>query len=316
MSINHAMPSLSIIMPVYNAEAHLEEALNSALEQSLQGIELICIDDGSTDSSAEILKRYEDKDDRIRIVRQKNAGSGPARNAGLAAARGSYIAFLDSDDFYPGKTCLQELYELAVANDAKIAGGSLLFFENDRLSKASIGGVDFTFDSSRTIKYKDYQQAYYYQRFIYSREMLSSAGIAFPDYRRFQDVVFFVKAMTEAGEFVSTSSPVYVYRKSSNFAALSDEQINDMLRGYIDVLSVAKENHFPVLLSFLSNRIYGRSPIAEMVRDSINSGNRTADSLYSEVLSICGIRRDTPRAGSFAGFLSILKKFISGCLRK
>lgn len=309
-------PSISIIMPVYNAEAHLEEALNSALEQSLQGIELICIDDGSTDSSAEILKRYEDKDDRIRIVRQKNAGSGPARNAGLAAARGSYIAFLDSDDFYPGKTCLQELYELAVTNDAKIAGGSLLFFENDRLSKASIGGVDFTFDSSRTINYKDYQQAYYYQRFIYSREMLGNAGIVFPDYRRFQDVVFFVKAMTEAGEFVSMPSPVYVYRKSSNFAALNDEQINDMLRGYIDVLSVAKENHFPVLLSFLSNRIYGRSPIAEMVRDSINSGNRTADSLYSEALSICDIRRVSLRAGSFAGFLSIVKKIISGCLRK
>ena len=315
MSINHAMPSLSIIMPVYNAEAHLEEALNSALEQSLQGIELICIDDGSTDSSAEILKRFEDKDSRIRIIRQKNAGAGPARNVGLAAACGNYVAFLDSDDFYPGKTCLQELYELAVANDAKIAGGSLLFFENDWLSKASIGGVDFTFDSSRTIKYKDYQQAYYYQRFIYSREMLSSAGIAFPDYRRFQDVVFFVKAMTEAGEFVSTSSPVYVYRKSDNYVSLSDLQICDMLRGYIDVLTIAENHGYSELSGFLSQKICGRNDISKMVKQSVDSGNHAAGNLYAEALEICSACGSPSYVKSEKSFLSRIKLLFSKHIR-
>lgn len=280
-------PAVSIIMPVYNAERHLEESLTSALGQSLKSIELICVDDGSTDASLGILRRFEEADRRVQVVVQENAGAGPARNAGLARARGSYIAFLDSDDLYPSETCLQELYDLAKSRKAKIAGGSLLFLDKGQTSKAVTKDADFTFSSTQMVQYQDFQQAYYYQRFIYARKMLNKAGIRFPEYRRFQDVVFFVRAMQEAGEFLSAEMPTYVYRKSNNYASLTDAQINDMLRGYIDVLTIAQDNGYARLFEFLSKRIGGNNAISEMVKTSIQDGNHVAGELYPRVLDIC-----------------------------
>lgn len=300
---------ISIIMPVYNAESHLEETLVSALGQSIKDFELICVDDGSTDDSVAILRRFEKEDGRVRVLSQENSGAGPARNAGLEAARGSYIAFLDSDDLYPSKNCLEELYDLAVAHKAKIAGGSLLFLENGNICKAVTKDADFTFPDVRIIEYKDFQQAYYYQRFIYSREMLNDAKIRFPEYRRFQDVVFFVRAMTEAGEFLSTDIPTYVYRKSQKYASLTDTQINDMLRGYLDVLSIAKANAYSGLFTFLSGRVSGHGSIRKMIESSIENGNRAAGKLYADVLTICESPfEDTPvkeekNPGSLVAFL-------------
>jgi glycosyltransferase involved in cell wall biosynthesis len=92
-------PLISIIVPVYNVEKYLEECLDSILSQSFADFELICVDDGSTDGSPEILRKYADRDDRIKIIAQANRGSGAARNAGMEAARGDYIVFIDSDDF-------------------------------------------------------------------------------------------------------------------------------------------------------------------------------------------------------------------------
>jgi glycosyltransferase involved in cell wall biosynthesis len=90
-------PLVSIIMPCYNSEAFVDEAIRSVLRQTLQDFELIVIDDGSTDRSAEILARH---GDRIRVISQANQGVSAARNAGINAAQGDFIAFLDSDDFW------------------------------------------------------------------------------------------------------------------------------------------------------------------------------------------------------------------------
>lgn len=283
------IPAISIIMPVYNSEQHLEEALNSALNQTLHNIELICINDGSTDNSLKILNQYKEKDHRIHIITQDNLGAGPARNAGLKIARGRYIAFLDSDDYYPNDTCLQKIYELARKYKKQIAGGSLLFLEQDKISEAVTKEADFTFHNTKPIKYQDFQQAYYYQRFIYSRKMLQEAKIAFPAYRRFQDVVFFVKAMVKADAFLATEMPTYVYRKSNNYATLTDEQINDMLKGYQEVLTIAKNNNLSTLFAFLAKRISGKNKISAMVELSIQQGNQTASDLYPIVLDLCSL---------------------------
>lgn len=94
------MPKVSIVVPVYNVEKYLRQCMDSILNQTLADIEVICVDDGSTDSSPEILKEYAVKDTRVTVLRQKNAGAGAARNTGLAKARGTYLSFLDSDDFF------------------------------------------------------------------------------------------------------------------------------------------------------------------------------------------------------------------------
>lgn len=91
---------VSIIIPVYNIAPYLCECLDSLISQTLQEIEIICIDDGSTDESLEILRKYQELDSRIQILTQKNSGAGAARNAGLKIARGEYLSILDGDDFF------------------------------------------------------------------------------------------------------------------------------------------------------------------------------------------------------------------------
>ena len=93
------MPKVSVIIPVYNVEKYLGECLDSVLRQTLKDIEIICVNDGSTDGSAVILAEYAQKDPRIRIITQPNAGLSAARNAGMDVASGKYIYFLDSDDW-------------------------------------------------------------------------------------------------------------------------------------------------------------------------------------------------------------------------
>ena len=92
------MMQLSVVIPVYNAERYLRRCLDSVLAQTLRDIEVICIDDGSTDSSSSILGKYQLKDSRVRVVSQKNIGQGAARNHGIDAATGVYICFVDADD--------------------------------------------------------------------------------------------------------------------------------------------------------------------------------------------------------------------------
>lgn len=94
------MIKVSVIIPVYNVEAYLEQCLDSVTAQTLKEIEIICVDDGSSDRSLDILKEYQARDPRIQIICQKNAGAGAARNAGLKKAQGEYLSFLDSDDFF------------------------------------------------------------------------------------------------------------------------------------------------------------------------------------------------------------------------
>lgn len=94
------MPAISIIVPVHNGEAYLGECLDSILGQSFDDFELICVDDGSTDSSPEILERYSAFDGRMRVIRQACSGAGSARNVGMSAATGDYLLFLDADDFF------------------------------------------------------------------------------------------------------------------------------------------------------------------------------------------------------------------------
>lgn len=93
------MVDVSIIMPIYNVEKHLEKAIKSALNQTYKNIELILINDGSPDNSIQICRRYEKIDNRVYIIDQKNTGVSYARNAGLAKATGNYIYFIDSDDY-------------------------------------------------------------------------------------------------------------------------------------------------------------------------------------------------------------------------
>lgn len=90
---------ISVIVPVFNAEKYLKMCLNSLVSQTLKNIEIICIDDGSTDNSLAILDKFKSKDNRIKIIKQKNYGVSMARNNGISEAQGEYIGFVDADDW-------------------------------------------------------------------------------------------------------------------------------------------------------------------------------------------------------------------------
>lgn len=100
-------PHISVIMPVYNSERCIERAINSLTNQTMKHIEIICVNDGSTDSSLELLNKLASKDRRIRVISQDNKGAAEARNKGIEVARGEYLLFLDSDDFFYPELCFK-----------------------------------------------------------------------------------------------------------------------------------------------------------------------------------------------------------------
>lgn len=110
---------LSVIMPIYNGDKNLEETIDSLLNQTLKTFEIICVDDGSTDESVNILKKYNKSDDRIKLLKQNHKGAGAARNLGLSVALGNYVVFLDSDDIF-FETMLDKIVEKGKKTQADV----------------------------------------------------------------------------------------------------------------------------------------------------------------------------------------------------
>ena len=127
---------ISIIMPIYNAGEYLTRAISDVLSQTLSEIELICVDDGSTDNSSKIIKKFAAKDSRVKAVRENNAGPSVARNRGLKMAKGRYVIFLDADDFYE-KNLLMELYTVAERDNLDIAVAKFDIYNVSRLNSAA-----------------------------------------------------------------------------------------------------------------------------------------------------------------------------------
>lgn len=113
------MPKVSIIVPVYNAEKYLQECVNSILNQTLSDLELILVDDGSTDSSPALCDKCAAQDERVKVIHQTNAGAAVARNNGIKVAQGEYIAFVDSDDWID-TDMYERMLDAAAANDCDL----------------------------------------------------------------------------------------------------------------------------------------------------------------------------------------------------
>jgi len=251
---------VSVIIPVYNQENYLAECLDSVLGQSLNDIEIICIDDGCTDRSAEILQKYVQQDKRIIVLQQENNGAAFARNYGIREAHGDFIAFLDSDDSYPGKTTLQCLHSAAITNGVDICGGSIATLKDyDKKIEKKFAGdkSDFTFHEEKKCLYSDYQFDYGFTRFLYNRNLLSKNKIEFPPYRIFEDPPFFVKAMIAAKEFYAIPDIVYLYRNSHKINQYDAQKAIDFTKGVIENLETAKQHDLHSLYKITLRRCMG-----------------------------------------------------------
>ena len=236
---------ISVIVPVYNKKKYIAECLKCVTSQSLDDIEIICIDDGSTDGSAEIIADFMKKDGRIRLISQTNKGSGAARNAGIKVARGEYIAFLDADDFYPSNDTLARIYAAAKANNADICGGSFCIKDGDKLITRFCGEMSGnTFGKEGFINFRDYQFDYAYYRFIYRREFLAAHGLYFPDYRRYQDPPFMLRAFDAAGRFYAVPDVTYCYRLNHRPVNWTTGKVLDLLCGIEDNLIFSAEKGY------------------------------------------------------------------------
>lgn len=237
---------ISVIIPIYNMSKHLEECLDSILVQTLKDIEIICINDGSTDSSQEILQRYKKEHGNIVIVYQENQGPGSARNVAIDLALGEYIAFMDADDYYPKNDVLEKLYFCAKQNNVAICGGSLVLErEGQYIKKEDSLRGGYSFKHECLVDYRDYQFVFGYTRFIYQTVLLRKYQIKFPAYRGFEDPPFMAKAMIYAKTFYAMSKNVYVYRGTDKIALYDKfDIVNDIAKGLDDILKISLEGHF------------------------------------------------------------------------
>lgn len=243
---------ISVVIPVYNQRPYLAECLDTVLAQTLCEIEVVCVDDGSTDGSERLLEDYAARDSRVKVIHQANAGAGPARNAGMAAATGEFVAFMDPDDKYPDDGVLADLVQGAEANGVDVCGGSMVTMDGTALED----GMSFSADG--IMEYSDYQFEYGYVRFIFRRSLLTEQGIVFPALRRFQDVPFFVGAMHAAGRFFAIPRSVYslrVRRDSIDWAADGCAKGRDNAQGLAMVYGMAMRYGYERMAGRILSRI-------------------------------------------------------------
>ena len=249
---------ISVIMPVYNAADYLRKCLDSVLGQTERDIEVICINDGSTDGSKNVLEECAAKDARVRIFNQVNYGAGYSRNQGLKLAQGKYVAFMDPDDLYPDNRVLEDLLAKMEEHKVRACGGCMVQFFADgrRLEHYTGDNAGYEFTKEEVIDYADYQFEYGYTRFLYERSLLS--GIEFPTYLRFQDPPFFVRVLAAAGRFCALPRVTYLYRntpKTIDWKTNRYRKLKDYVIGMADVAEFAKERGFELLLDRLANRL-------------------------------------------------------------
>ena len=193
-------------MPIYNASDYLKPAIDSVLHQTLTDIELICVDDGSTDNSLSIIKEYQQSDERVRILTENNAGPSIARNKGLVRARGKYVIFLDADDFYD-YTLLEKLYELAETDRLDIAICKFDIYNNRKATfedniKSDHGEI---FTEAGVVSKNDYPDVIlscttgYVWNKLFRREFVVEKELEFDaELRVFEDTHFVVNALSLA----------------------------------------------------------------------------------------------------------------------
>lgn len=209
---------VSIITPVYNADAYLEGCLKSILGQTLKEIEVFVVDDGSSDNSWKIIEKYAKKDNRITAIQQENAGAAVARNRGLELAKGEYIGFVDSDD-YVDSDYFEKLYHTAVQNNADIARAyvksEIETGGNYQISHSTKGYDDY-YNVSSVQKVKENKLNLTSSNWlaVYRRSLVEDNGIRFvPDIRTGQDNIFNLHISYPANKvaFVDSSNPTYYH---------------------------------------------------------------------------------------------------------
>lgn len=215
-------PLVSIIMPVYNGEKYIDQAINSLINQSMKHIEIIIVDDGSNDNSLNILNTYAQKDKRISIYKQNNKYAGAARNLGLRNAKGEYVLFLDADDFFE-KDLVKNSYYCAKKNKADIVifDGDYYDCEENKYKPACFLKNGFA-PKIQPFNYKDCSESLYRITSpcpwtkLFRRNFILEKNLEFQDLHNANDLFFTYSALAMAEKIVTLNQKLVYYRIGQN----------------------------------------------------------------------------------------------------
>lgn len=235
-------PLISVIVPVFNSEQYLEDCITSVIRQSYKNLELLLIDDGSTDNSGEICDSFSSKDSRIRVIHKKNGGVSSARNIGLDYAQGELISFLDSDDMLTDD-CLQELYIVMLSHSADIVAGTA---ENEKYHREyfALGDVLWKDDEGLKNSLKDHLFTYATWAKLYTRKIIGSTRFD-EKYKINEDSLFVFMLLCKKPKFIGKDLPVYIYRKNANSASRSS-----FSEKYFDIIGVSEFKYNLIIEKF------------------------------------------------------------------
>ncbi len=218
---------LSVIIPVYNAASHLRQCLNSVCSQLVEGLEIICVDDGSTDESWAVLQEYAALDCRVQIIRQENRHAGVARNHGLARARGEYVHFLDADDWlepeaYKGwlKLIESQKADICISYYYTYDAGQGKRVPAPYLETEDLWQGRFPEEAGQLI----YHYAMPWNK-LYRRKFLLEHNICFDDLICANDRYFFFQAVKQAGKVAVTHGRYLNYRWGQNSSLIGETRL-------------------------------------------------------------------------------------------
>lgn len=219
-------------MPVYNVENYLEDSLNSVINQTLKDIEIICINDGSTDKSLEILNSYAKKDNRILVISQKNNGQGFTRNKGMGIAKGEYIYFMDSDDILH-LNAIEKTYNVSKEKQLDFVIFQAESYDNDedKYYKTEYYSMNrlASLVENNIFNYNDIGNLIFEISVtpwskLYNRQFIIDCGAKFPEGLIFEDNVFFWEVLFSAKKIYFLKEILYTRRVYSTSSSKSGDQ--------------------------------------------------------------------------------------------
>ena len=237
------MIKVSIIIPIYNLENYVAKCLESCIEQTLQDIEIICVNDGSTDQSLFVLKQFESKDSRIKIVDIPNGGVVHAREIGVAQANGAYITFVDGDD-YISRDALETLYNKVVEESADIINGTMIQIVCDERKSIIRRNQQQTQDEFIRNCFRN--QDFYLPARLFKRELFGQRSFTCPpEITHNEDVIMLLSLAFAAEKFISypTETYFYIFRESSVSGSFSDKKMIHILSSRKMVLDIFEKNN-------------------------------------------------------------------------
>ena len=314
-------PKVSVIMPVFNAELFLSEALASILMQKdLPEIEVICIDDGSTDDSAAILAFWGKLDSRLRVFRQKNQGPGVARNAGLDVAKGEYIFFLDADDKLSSGAALRQTYEQARANrlDILLADGSIMS-ENGKVERREAylnrnlvpEACVFSPDALGSSLYIIVPMAPWAK--LFEREFIEKNNLRFPALKRSEDFPMVQLAVSLAESLGVASLPLFCRRtgvttsleSTKDKAPLAFVEAERIFRLYLEGRDLLHRFTCAANVAYLQHLAYNLRKVNSF------SSFKAISRICAETLHRLGIKGDEIEAESFTSAFELVKGVVA-----